>query len=74
MMHDEGVCNLIAAVVNLAKRDYHKALESDSPMSEYNSKAALEYFFNSEWLQMLSMGRADPQLLMAQARAGDYRA
>lgn len=72
-MHDEGVCNLIAAVVNLAKRDYHQALKTDSPKSEYNSKAALEYFFNSEWLQMLSMGRADPELLMAQAKAGDYR-
>lgn len=72
-MHTEGVFNLVAAVVNLAKRDYHKALSNDTPKSEYNSKEALEYFFNSEWLQILSMGRADPQQLMAQARAGDYR-
>lgn len=72
-MHPEGVFNLVAAIINLAKRDYHSALKNDSPKSEYNSKEALEYFFNSEWLQMLSMGRADPQLLMAQAKAGDYR-
>lgn len=72
-MHHEGVFNLVAAIVNLAKRDYHRALKTDSPKSEYNSKEALEHFFNSEWLQMLSMGRADPQLLMAQAKAGDYR-
>lgn len=72
-MHPDGVYNLVAAVINLAKRDYHNALSNDSPKSEYNSKEALEYFFNSEWLQMLSMGRADPRQLMAQARAGDFR-
>ncbi len=72
-MNKEGIYNLIAAVINQAKRDYHNALKKDVPTSEYNSKAAIEYFFNSEWLQLLSMGRADPELLMAQAKAGDYR-
>lgn len=72
-MHDEGMCNLIAAVINLAKKDYRRALVNDAPASEYNSKAALESFFNSEWLQMLSLGRANPETLMAQAKAGDYR-
>jgi hypothetical protein len=72
-MHDEGMCNLIAAVINLAKKDYRRALVNDAPASEYNSKVALECFFNSEWLQMLSMGRANPETLMAPAKAGDYR-
>lgn len=72
-MHPEGVYNLVAAVINLAKRDYHNALKNSAPKSKYNSIDALEYFFNSEWLQMLSMGLANPEALMAQARAGDFR-
>ena len=71
-MRPDGVYNLIAAVINLAKRDYNKALKNDHPGSEYNSKASIEWFFNSDWLQFLTMGRADPEALMAQAKVGDY--
>lgn len=71
-LNTEGVCNLIAAVITLAKRDYYTACKNDQPLSEYNSKAALENFFYSDWLQFLSLGRANPERLMAQAMSKDY--
>lgn len=71
-MNIDGIYNLVAAVISLAKRDYYYACKNDSPNSEYNSKASLECFFNGEWLQMLSMGQANPEALMEQARRGDF--
>lgn len=71
-MHPDGVYNLIAAIINTAKKDYNKALKNDCPKSEYNSKASIEKFFNSEWLQFLTMGKANPEALIAQAKVGDY--
>lgn len=72
-MDNEGMCNLIAAVVNLAKRDYYKATKGKAPAIGDRSKESLEAFFRSEWLQTLSLGRASASALMAQARRGEFR-
>lgn len=72
-MSTDGMYDLIAAIINLAKKDYRRALRHDFANSEYNSKEALERFFYGDWLQFLTMGRADPDALIAQAKAGDYR-
>lgn len=55
-MNDEGVCNLIEAIISLAKRDYRKALRKPNDKSEYRNVAAIESFFRSEWFQWLTGG------------------
>ena len=71
-MDEDGVIKLIGSIIRLAKRDYYRACKHDSPASEYNSKATLESFFHSDWLQFLTLGRADPETLMAQARRREF--
>lgn len=72
-MHPDGMYNLIAAVINLAKRDYHKAIKRGRPGNGYCSAAAIENFFYGDWIQFLTLGHANPESLIEQAKAGDYR-
>lgn len=73
-MCDEGVCNLVEAIVGLAKRDYKKALKHKTGRehSEYQSVTALEAFFHSEWFQMLTNGGMTGDEAIALARRGEY--
>ena len=71
-MHPDGMYKLIAAVINLAKRDYYRAMKHGSPSSGYCTTAAIENFFYGDWIQMLTLGQADPEMLIEQAKVGDY--
>ncbi len=71
---DEGVCNLIEGIIDLAKRDYQRALRYSDPMelSAYQSVTALEAFFRSEWFQQLTDGAMSGEEAIALARREEY--
>lgn len=69
-MCDEGVCNFVEAIIELAKKDYQKAYftENYKPKSEYESLSALEAFFNGELFQVLTNYGMSGSEAMALAR------
>lgn len=74
-LNDDGVCNLIEAIVDLAKCDYQKALsggKNTREWSEYESVTALEAFFHSEWFQQLTNYAMSGEEAIALARRGEY--
>lgn len=71
-MNPEGVCNLIEAIIDRAKRDYQKAIKKPNDRSEYENAAAIESFFHSEWFQWLTGGSVTGDEAIALARRGDY--
>ena len=73
-LNDDGVCNLIEAIVDLAKCDYQKALSGEKvrEWSEYESVTALEAFFHSEWFQQLTNYAMSGDEAIALARRAEY--
>ncbi len=55
-MNPDGVCNLVEAIIDRAKRDYQKAIKKPNDRSEYENAAAIESFFHSERFQWLTGG------------------
>lgn len=54
-MDNEGMCNLIAAVVNLAKRDYYKATKGKAPAIGDRSKESLEAFLEASGFRLFHL-------------------